>query len=145
MIKCFDVANYFLSLSNDGISGDLMSNLKLQKLVYYAQGFYLAMFDKPLFNETIEAWTYGPVCPELYHKYKKYESSAIQVPENIDFAIYDNDLISFLDEIYEVYGQFSAWKLMNMTHVEPPWKDTKIGDIITHNALKSYFKTMVSD
>lgn len=51
MLTCFDVAKYFLSLCNDEESGDLISNLKIQKLVYYAQGFSLAINNKPLFKE----------------------------------------------------------------------------------------------
>jgi uncharacterized phage-associated protein len=49
-----------------------MSNLKLQKLMYYAQGFSLVLFNKPLFPERIEAWIHGPVIPAVYHKYKGY-------------------------------------------------------------------------
>lgn len=60
MLTCFDVADYFLTQSNetqsnDENSGDFLSNLKLQKLVYYAQGFSLALLNRPLFNEEIEA------------------------------------------------------------------------------------------
>lgn len=60
MLTCFDVADYFLTQSNetqsnDENSGDFLSNLKLQKLVYYAQGFFLALLNWPLFNEEIEA------------------------------------------------------------------------------------------
>ena len=46
--------------------GDTLSNLKLQKLLYYMQGFHLAFFDEPFFNESIEAWTYGPVVPVVF-------------------------------------------------------------------------------
>jgi uncharacterized phage-associated protein len=64
MLSCHDVAKYFLSLTDED-AGDLISNLKLQKLVYYAQGFHLALYDELLFEETIEAWTHGPVIPEM--------------------------------------------------------------------------------
>ncbi|WP_208932366.1 Panacea domain-containing protein [[Haemophilus] ducreyi] len=60
--------NYFLSQCNSEENGDLISNLKIQKLVYYAQGFSLAINNKPLFSEKIQAWTHGPVTPELYNK-----------------------------------------------------------------------------
>ena len=66
MISCQDVANYFLSLCDED-AGDLISNLKLQKLVYYAQGFHLAISGEPLFDEKIMAWEHGPVIPQLYH------------------------------------------------------------------------------
>ena len=47
--------------------------------------------------------------------------------------------------MYTVYGQFSAWKLRNMTHREPPWRDTPKGDVITHKILKEYFSTLVEE
>ena len=61
-LSCYDVAQYFLAKADED-AGDLMSNLKLQKLVYYAQGFALVLLEKPLFPERIEAWIHGPVVP----------------------------------------------------------------------------------
>ena len=55
-LSCYDVAQYFLAQMDED-AGDLISNLKLQKLVYYAQGFALALYGRPLFPERIEAWT----------------------------------------------------------------------------------------
>ena len=142
MLSCFDVANYFLALADED-AGDLMSNLKLQKLVYYAQGFHLAVFDAPLFPEPIEAWTHGPVVPELYHAYKNYGSGAIPPPV-VDFSIYSDDLRNLLDEVYRNYAQFSAWRLRNMTHNEPPWVDNvSRSDEITYEELQDYFKTQL--
>jgi len=105
----------------------------------------LAIHSKPLFTENIEAWTYGPVCPELYHKYKNYDSKALPIPDSIDFSKYNADTKDLLDEVYEVYGQYSAWKLMNLTHEEPPWRNTKQGAIISHDAMETYFKTLVTE
>ncbi|KJW07325.1 Panacea domain-containing protein [Orientia tsutsugamushi] len=59
LLSCFDVASYFLVLV-DRAAGDVITQLKLQKLVYFAQGAHLALFDKPLFKEDIEAWENGP-------------------------------------------------------------------------------------
>ena len=145
MLSCYDVANYFLTqISED--AGDLMSNLKLQKLVYYAQGFHLALYDEPLFPEPLEAWTNGPVVPELFRHYKKYESGAIPCPKGVDFSIYEEETRSFLDEVYSVFGQFAAWKLRNLTDQEPPWiVATENGGKITHNSLKKYFKTQLNN
>ena len=64
MANCHDVAAYILAKQDDD-SGDLISNLKLQKLAYYAQGFCLAMHGRPLFPEAIKAWKHGPVVSEL--------------------------------------------------------------------------------
>ena len=143
MLRCYDIANYFLTQVDEEI-GDLISNLKLQKLVYYAQGFYLALHDEALFPEDIEAWTHGPVVPVLYHAYKKYNSGAIPSPTGMDFSVYSQDTKDFLDEIYLVFGQFSAWKLRNMTHEEPPWRDVaENAGIISHSSMKEYFLTQI--
>lgn len=144
MLSCHNVAEYFLSLSDED-AGDLVSNLKLQKLVYYAQGLHLAIYDEPLFPEPIEAWTHGPVVPELYHAYKAYGSGVIPSPENIDFDIYTDQQQELLDDVYAVYGQFSAWKLRNMTHEEDPWKIFNPHGTITHKSLKEFFKTQLVD
>jgi uncharacterized phage-associated protein len=67
-LSCVEIAKYFLVQVEEEL-GDSISNLKLQKLVYYAQGFNLALFDgNPLFDEEIQAWTHGPVVPALYHQ-----------------------------------------------------------------------------
>ncbi|MBF0508059.1 MAG: SocA family protein [Deltaproteobacteria bacterium] len=143
MLTCYDVANYFLALKDEE-AGDLISNLKIQKLVYYAQGFHLALFDDPLFCEPIEAWTHGPVVPELYHAYKQYGAGDIPTPEGLDFSIYDQQTTEHLNEVYSTFGQFSAWKLRNLTHVEPPWINAK-GGIVTYESMKKYFKTQLND
>lgn len=143
MLSCHDVAKYFLSLADDD-AGDLISNLKLQKLVYYAQGFHLAIYDKPLFPESIEAWTHGPVVPELYRAYREYGAGSIDRPSDIDFRIYNDDVKELLDEIYAVYGQFSAWKLRNMTHEESPWKTfAPSNGVITHESMGKFFKSQL--
>lgn len=143
MLTCDGVANYFLAhVSED--EGDLISNLKLQKLMYYAQGFHLALHDTPLFPESIEAWMHGPVVPELYQVYKQYGAGALPLPTGIDFSIYDEETRELLDEVNSVFGQFSAWKLANMTHGEPPWQEAaKDKSEISHEAMKSYFKTQL--
>jgi uncharacterized phage-associated protein len=146
MLSAKDIANYFLSKSY-AEPGESISNLKIQKLVYYAQGFYLALYGKPLFDDNIEAWIHGPVVPELYYQYKKFGSCAIPIIENMDLEKYPKEVIDLLDEIYNVYGQFSAWKLRELTHSESPWINTpKIkGSVISHEELKKYFITQIEN
>lgn len=143
---CFDVADYFLSLVDED-TGDSISNLKLQKLLYYAQGFSLAIFGKPLFGDTIEAWELGPVVPAVYRKYKECGANPIPPPSNLDISNFDEETINLLNEVYAIYGQYSAWKLSQMTHLEPPWKRAaiKTDKIITHESLKEYFRTQLED
>ncbi|RLC22006.1 MAG: hypothetical protein DRI57_00895 [Deltaproteobacteria bacterium] len=142
MMTCHDVAKYFLALMNEE-AGDLISNMKLQKLVYYAQGFHQAIFEKPLFEADIEAWTHGPVIPELYDEYRKYDSLPLPKPDDMDYSVYDKDVRELLDEVYAVFGQFSAWKLMNMTHEESPWRDTPPSSVISCDSMNEYFKTQL--
>jgi uncharacterized phage-associated protein len=144
MLKAIDVANYFLSLVDED-SGDLLSNLKIQKLVYYAQGVHLALTDKPLFEESIEAWAHGPVVPDLYREFKQYGSGSIPSPEEFDLNKFSEEEKETLDEVYSVFGQFSAWKLRNMTHEEAPWKNTDLNFDISRKELKSYFQTLIQN
>lgn len=144
MLTAKQVAEYILSLS-DPEEGDLISHLKLQKLLYYAQGVHLAIYDKPLFQENIYAWKLGPVVEEIYYAYKEYGSDCIPPPEDIDFSVYSDDVKELLKEVYTVYGQFSAWRLSQMTHDEPPWNTTPCDSIISHEKLKEYFRTQLID
>lgn len=144
MLNCHQVADYFLA-KQDTEAGDTISNLKLQKLVYYAQGYHLAIFDKPLFNEQIEAWMHGPVVPELYQKFKAYGQGAIASVESIDLVHFNEETISFLDEIYSIFNQYSAWTLRNMTHEESPWKEHEAdAGIISLVSMRTYFKTQLN-
>lgn len=145
MATVFDVANYFLAQSDEE-AGDLISNLKLQKLVYYAQGFHLAVCGDCLFGETLEAWQHGPVVPALYHKYKHYGAGGIPAPINPDFAGLTSEQVGLLEEVYAVYGQFSAWKLRNMTHDEAPWRDAAEAECttITPESMREFFTTRLA-
>lgn len=141
MHQAIDIANYFLSLV-DLEAGDSMSNLKLQKLLYYAQGAHLAITARPLFADAIVAWEHGPVIPDLYHHFKRYGADPIPSPEEgIDLERYSPETREILDDVFEVYGQFSPWKLRNMTREEQPWKDTPINSKISHEALRNFFVT----
>ncbi len=135
------IAQYFLAKTNEE-EGDLISNLKLQKLCYYAQGLALAARGQALFPEPIEAWLHGPVVPVLYREFRAYGSNAIPAANDIDLSVYDAADRMILDDVYDFYGQYSAWRLRQMTHQESPWRDAYVEDgdaVITHEALRSYF------
>jgi uncharacterized phage-associated protein len=141
MLASLDVANYFLCL--EGHEGEI-SNLKIQKLVYYAQGFSLALHGATLFPEKLEAWMHGPVVPDLYRRYSQYGSGAIPPPNDFNPDVFSTEQRSLLDEIFDVYGQFSAWKLRQLTHEETPWrKNFKEGEAsreIPACDLQEYFQ-----
>jgi uncharacterized phage-associated protein len=142
-----DIARYFLAKS-DFEDGDLISNLKLQKLCYYAQGVGLvARAGAPLFSERIEAWLHGPVVPALYSKYKEAGRNAIPAVTDLDIEKYDAADRIILDDVFDYYSQYSAWRLREMTHEEAPWKNAYAEDqnkIITPNVLMDFFKDQVA-
>ncbi len=138
-----EVSKFFLKLSQPEI-GDIITNLKLQKLLYYAQGFNLAINETPLFDEQIIAWEHGPVVESVYQEYKSFGSNALPQPDDFNpNDIFLENEIDLILEVNQVFGQFSAWKLRNMTHSESPWLSTIRNNEITHEKLKEYFKTQV--
>lgn len=142
MTKIQDIANYFIYKCNkDSIS---ITNMKLQKLCYYAQGVSIALRDKRLFNNKIEAWEHGPVIRDLYVEFNKFGSC------NIDMNVKMPDLYEtqkeVLDKTYEAFAKFSAWKLRDMSHEETPWsKNYQLGkkNVIPNDDLKVFFKNIV--
>ncbi|MDR1402703.1 MAG: DUF4065 domain-containing protein [Tannerellaceae bacterium] len=145
MTSVLDVANYFLCLQ-DIDAEDFISNLKMQKLCYYAQGFWLAIHNVRLFPNDIEAWQHGPVVPELYHKYKNNKSDRLPISEGFDQHVLSKKVTDLLEDIYQTYGQYSAWRLRDMTHQEPPWANTvkKRETIISDREMINFFKTRLA-
>ena len=135
------VAKYFISRVDED-AGDSISNLKLQKLLYYAQGFQLALTDTPLFPEQIRKWAHGPVVPQVYHEYKQFGSGPIPI-EAVDLNAYSAEERELLDEVQSVYGQFTASKLRNMTHQEPPWREAEDNGVISTETMRTFFKTLL--
>lgn len=146
MYKAKDIAKWFLNKNRIQMNfedSEYITNLKLQKLLYYAQGFYLAKKDTPLFNDDFLAWEHGPVIRKIYDEYKKNGSNGIKFEEDFNVEI-DKETERVLEEVYEKYGQYAAWKLRNMTHEETPWKTTPRNEIITKQKIKDFFKTKVA-
>ena len=139
-----DIANKLLVVSE--ADGELMSNMKLQKMMYYQQGYHLAYFGTPLFDEEIEAWMYGPVVPMVYFAYKEYGKSGIVGDKDnvIDFK--DKREKALFAEVMRVYGKYSAIGLMEMTHEELPWKSTPVGEgnVITKAKMQEFFKSKLA-
>lgn len=144
MADIHDVAKCFLYLDDTNEGGDGITNMKLQKLVYYAQGFYGAIFNEPLFDNEVVAWTHGPVVPELYHQYKSHGRNSVPYHNNFLTDSITEQEFELIKEVYGVFGQFSAWKLRDMTHEEKPWLDhEKQAAVIPFPEIESYFKTQL--
>jgi len=144
------IANFFINKGLDEGSINDNSPMKLQKLVYFAQGWYLALYDRPLIDEQIEAWEYGPVVPSLFQAMKAFGNRPVEhyiIKQGVPVAP-SPTMHEFLGEIWRIYGKFTATQLSNMTH-EPdtPWKkvyDEYQGRIprntdITQRSMRSWF------
>lgn len=144
--KALDIAKklIFKAQNDEPNGGERLTNLKLQKLLYYQQGFHLAFFGTPLFAEDVEAWMYGPVVPAVYDEYSAYGSSAlpeVKVPVSLS-----EDEEELFNEVYDAYREFSAIGLMNRTHSERPWLDAvphDRGTVISQESMMAYFKTQI--
>ncbi|MGH9573160.1 MAG: Panacea domain-containing protein [Candidatus Acidiferrales bacterium] len=135
------IAEGLINLSHDKQSP--ISNLKLQKLVYYSQAWHLALYGIPLFDEEIEAWVHGPVVPRVFHRYRDYRWGVL--PRNSN--IVSSEVRRHIEEVWSAYGSLSAYDLERMTHSEDPWKQARAGlapdesshNIISKGAMKEYY------
>jgi uncharacterized phage-associated protein len=128
--------------------GEPLTNLKLQKLIYIANGWHLSYFDEVLFDEQIEAWTYGPVVPSIYHLYKQYGSFGINDVGCMHW--FSASINSLLETVWEAYANISAVKLVAMTHRPgTPWSETfkegsGKGDVIPTDLIRKHFRELAA-
>lgn len=140
--KADDIAKWFLNENRKQMNfedAEYITDLKLQKLLYYAQGCYSAKYNKSLIKENFLAWEHGPVIKEVYDKYKKFGSNGIIFEEDYNHNL-DEETENILKKVFRYFGKYSAWGLRNMTHNETPWKNTEINNIISKEIIKNYFK-----
>lgn len=139
-----------------------ISPLKLQKLLYYACGYYVAAYDKPLIDRTFEAWDYGPVVPSIYREFKQFGNGPIRAlaadmtpPSFANLPVpppqNDGAFDSLLEFVWSTFGKYSAVQLSEMTHaVGSPWyitrqKNPGIKDAdIDRQALAEHFRPFIT-
>lgn len=146
MLDVSTITKAIMKIAND--SGDLITNLKMQKLLYYAQAWYMVNNNgELLFEEPIEAWKFGPVVPVAFEKLKKNRNKAIemQVSEN-DIKDLNKNQIIYIKEFCENFLKYSATELVAMTHNELPWKeawDKGEKSIISTATMYNFYKDML--
>jgi putative zinc finger/helix-turn-helix YgiT family protein len=144
------VARYMLSKSVE------ITPLALQKMLYYAQAFFQALFKRPLFTDACQAWAHGPVYPDVYYKYRDFGYDPIKLPElefNDDVSGLSISEINLLDAIIAAFGRYSGTTLRWMTHNEQPWLKTRGSlhptdrcvTVISNDLINSYFDTIVQE
>ncbi|WFB67016.1 type II toxin-antitoxin system antitoxin SocA domain-containing protein [Chryseobacterium sp. WX] len=150
MYNCFDVAKQFLKLAKE--DGEVLEPMKLLKLTYIAHGWYLGFYDKPLIKNSVQAWKYGPVIPELYHVTKRFGHGNVDI-EIVD--LYSENKLSnqdktFLKTIWNAYKGFTGLQLSTKTHMDnTPWKeayDPKVyHKVITNELIKEHYKKLIDE
>lgn len=141
-----DVAKNIIKIYNDKVDElvknydiipEYITNLKLQKLLYYVQSISLLIFEKKAFSEKILAWAYGPVVKEVYQRYKGNQANQIVLKDEVKDI--SSGLYKVVDEVVKNYGVIEANKLIDFTHEEDPWKNTLLNEEISVSLIKEYF------
>jgi uncharacterized phage-associated protein len=151
------LADYFVALSNDKQSP--ITNLKLHRLVYYAQAWHLAILKRELISENFEAWVNGPIIPVLFKQYLHFGWKPI-IREDLKEGISDVLLKTFgpdtqqllEDVIYEYFG-IDTYELEKLVTNEDPWLLTRGGipedqpsnKIIEKEIMRNYYSKFVKD
>ena len=142
------VANFMIGRAKSRKAS--LTHLKLQKLVYIAYGIGLAV-GRRLFQDRVEAWSWGPVIPSLYHEFKRYGASEID-----DWSIYysyekrkwdfptipdeDREALLILNMTWDFYGRLSGSQLTRLTHQRgTPWDKTPLGETIPDYEIGEHF------
>ena len=128
-----DVTKYLLYKCS--FYGDVITNLKMQKLLYYVYAWCLVKTGSSCFEEKFQAWPNGPVLPSVYHELKVYGASPID-PDFTGLETKDDlrelevrigRAKELIDKVFEKYGALSAFQLVSLTHNELSWKNARKG------------------
>lgn len=159
MYDVLDVSRYIINYCNE--KGYPISNLKLQKLLYFVQAYFLVKLPEPCFEEEIVAWALGPVVVEAYKEFKEFGSNNIPTVRyyfskkiNNEGSVFQPNLILYQSDISEndktvlknilnTYGGYPASRLVEITHRQDPWKNAYVpncSNIITKQSIIDFFK-----
>lgn len=122
-----------------------VSNLKLQKLLYYSEAWSLALNNESLFGDPIEAWVHGPVVPSVFRAYKEYRWNPIPTPKGD--VVRDEAVVDHLNDLLDAYGSLHATQLERLSHIEKPWleargtlaPDEPSSELINRATMKAFY------
>lgn len=149
MYDVLDIARFVINYCNDREYD--ISNLRLQKLLYFIQAYYLGLKNKmPLFKEDFEAWDFGPVIPCVYQEYKAFGGSNIpkinRFFKGVKLVKYDKNIISKANKnniahVIDLFRNVSTSKLVSITHGQEPWINAynSLDKTIYKEDIKKYF------
>lgn len=142
MYRALDIARYIIERCRE--NNKTISNLKLQKILYFVQAEFLVSKNQPCFAEKIEAWDFGPVVPDVYYEYRMYGSANIPCigKPKVSNIISTRDK-ELLDGIIDECSRYSASALVEITHNQTPWLDAYepgYNNEITKESIRDYFR-----
>ena len=149
MVSALTIANKFIERAKRE-SAEL-TNIQLQKLVYIAHGWSLAVLNRGLIHDSVEAWYFGPVIPSLYHNLKQYGAGVVEasIPVLSDQSLPSTEQ-ALLNSVWKGYGQMSAFELSTITHREnTPWsrtmKDFGLRSVIPEKYMAEYYRQLYDE
>lgn len=151
MVSAISVANEFIRLGKE--ENNFFTPMQLLKLVYIAHGWMLGFFGKPLINEDVEAWKYGPVIPELYQEVKNYGREKVRNEisswPTLSRQSLNEEEKSVIHFVYKKYGNLDGIRLSMITHQkDTPWSDIFShegwGDVIPNDLIRNHYKGLTT-
>ena len=135
-------ANYFINRGNS--DGNLFTPLQIQKLIYFANGWMLGVYHRPLLDEEFEAWQYGPVIPVVYHNLSYYGGDSVPDPIRVHPGNFDAQENNILGQVFDLYGPLSGKRLVGLTHKKGSpwhtiWNRYKRPTLIPNKLVEDYF------
>lgn len=132
------LSNYVISLFEE--TKVPITNLKLQKVLYYIQGYFYKNFERPAFADEIHKWQYGPVVPTVYYEYNSYGSLPLNACSAFEHCKFNSREEHLIKSIVEKCSYIATSKLVSMTHSERPWIKSILGDVINNKDIELFFK-----
>lgn len=147
--KAQDIAKYVINYYHE--KGIDITNLKLQKLLYYIQGECLAdsSINGACFDDEIQAWKLGPVVPSVYFTYNIFMDNPIWLMPYDTIPKIDVKYRTVINRVLDKYQNYDPWKLVEQTHQEEPWKNAYKNDtcyiVIPVEKIAAYFRRQRRD
>lgn len=137
--SALEVAKYVINHEHG--AGRQITNLRLQKLLYFVQAKVLVETGEPCFEDEMEAWDYGPVVPVVYNEYCRYKSQAIDSVSNS--SVNDDGVAKNIDEVLDYFGDTATFELVQITHAQTPWIEARQRGnraVISKEAIRQFFE-----
>ena len=137
--KAVDVAYWFINRAAKDAQedSDYITQLKLQKLLFYAQAISLKKNNRTIFQEPIKCWDYGPVVESVWKQFGSYHKKPIKEGKDV---VFDKATEKILEDTYKKYGIYTAGYLVRLTHNEKVWADAEKNQTLSPVVIRNTYK-----